>query len=185
MSDIVIRRAQPGDLSALLDLYNYYVINTPITFDIESRTLAQRQEWFDQFQAGGRYQCFVAGLDGKVVGWSCSTKFKEREAYATSVETSVYCAPECTGRGIGRQLYTSLFEALAGEDIHRAYGGITQPNEASNRLHVAMGFHPIGTYGEVGRKFGRFWDVTLYEREMSQAEAGLRHRPFASPSRRE
>jgi phosphinothricin acetyltransferase len=166
MSDIIIRPAAPGDLSALLAIYNYYVINTPITFDIEPRTLVQRQAWFDQFHDRGRYQCFVAALDHKVIGWACSGKFKEREAYATSVETTVYCAPGYTGRGLGHRLYTVLFEALEGEDIHRAYGGITQPNEASNRLHLAMGFHPIGNYNEVGRKFGRFWDVALYERPL-------------------
>jgi phosphinothricin acetyltransferase len=164
MSDIAIRRVAAADLSPLLDIYNHYVINTAVTFDIEARTLAQRQEWLDQFRDAGRYRCFVAILGGKAIGWACSTRLKEREAYATSVETSVYCAPGHTGRGLGRQLYATLFEALEGEDIHRAYGGITQPNDASNRLHVAMGFRPIGVQTEVGRKFGRFWDVALYER---------------------
>jgi phosphinothricin acetyltransferase len=166
MSDIIIRRAEPADLSPLLDIYNHYVVNTPITFDIEPRTLAQRQEWLDQFAPSGRYQCFVANEGGKVIGWACSAKFKEKQAYATSVETSVYCAPGYTGRGIGRRLYAALFEALQGEDIHRAYCGITLPNETSVGLHLAMGFRPIGTYREVGRKFGRFWDVALYERAM-------------------
>ncbi|HSC17543.1 MAG TPA: GNAT family N-acetyltransferase [Rhizomicrobium sp.] len=164
MSDIEIRRAKSADVSALLEIYNHYILKTPITFDIEPRTLAQRRDWLDHFAAAGRYQCFVASVGGETIGWACSTKFKEREAYATSVETSVYCAPGFTGRGIGRQLYATLFEALKGEDIHRAYGGITQPNEASNRLHLALGFRLIGTYGEVGRKFGRYWDVAIYER---------------------
>ena len=166
MSDISIRRAEPADLSPLLDIYNDYVLNTSITFDIEPRTLAQRQEWLDQFADRGRYQCFVAAMDAKPIGWACSAKFKEKEAYATSIETSVYCARGYTGRGIGRRLYAALFESLQGEDVHRAYGGITLPNEASIALHVAMGFRPIGTYREVGRKFGRFWDVALYERVM-------------------
>jgi phosphinothricin acetyltransferase len=166
MCDISIRRAEPSDLSPLLDIYNDYVRNTSITFDIEPRTLNQRQEWLDQFAHHGRYQCFVAVLAAKPIGWACSAKFKEKEAYATSIETSVYCARGYTGRGIGRRLYAALFEALQGEDIHRAYGGITLPNEASIGLHVAMGFRLIGTYRDVGRKFGRFWDVALYEREM-------------------
>jgi phosphinothricin acetyltransferase len=166
MNEISIRRAEPADLSSLLDIYNRYVLNTPITFDIEPRTLKQRQEWLDQFAGRGRYQCLVAVIGAKPVGWACSAKFKEKEAYATSIETSVYCAPGYTGRGIGRRLYAALFEALQGADIHRAYGGITLPNEASIGLHLAMGFRNIGIYREVGRKFGRFWDVALYEREM-------------------
>ncbi|HEY4116189.1 MAG TPA: GNAT family N-acetyltransferase [Rhizomicrobium sp.] len=166
MSDISIRRAEPADLSALLDIYNHYVLNTPISFDVEPRTLAQRQEWLEQFAAHGRYRCFVAAIRGNAIGWACSTKFKEREAYATSVEASVYCAPGFTRRGIGRRLYATLFEALQGEDIHRVYAGITLPNDASVKLHTAFGFRHIGTQNEVGFKFGRYWDVALYERAM-------------------
>jgi phosphinothricin acetyltransferase len=166
MSDLVIRPAQQDDLPALLAIYNHYVVHTPITFDIEPRTLAQRQEWLDQFSGSGRYQCLVASNGGTVVGYACSAKFKERDAYGTSIETSVYCAPDKARKGIGRSLYAALFEALKGEDIHRAFGGITLPNEGSVGLHLAMGFRHIGTYTEIGRKFGKYWDVALYLREM-------------------
>ena len=105
--------------------------------------------------------------DGKAIGWSCSGKFKEKAAYDTSVETSIYLAPGEQGKGLGRRLYHSLFEALAKEDVHRAFGGITQPNEASVGLHLAMGFSPVGTYREVGRKFGRFWDVAWYGKTLA------------------
>jgi phosphinothricin acetyltransferase len=166
VSVAAIRRADEGDLPALLDIYNHYVLNTPVTFDIEPRTLAQRQEWFAQFRAGGRYQCFVAVEAGKAVGWASSHPFKERAAYDTTIETSVYLAPDAAGRGLGRRLYDTLFAALRTEDIHRAYGGITLPNAASVALHDAFGFKHIGTYEEVGRKFGRFWDVGLFLRPM-------------------
>jgi phosphinothricin acetyltransferase len=169
MSDIQIRCAEPHDVPALLGIYNYYVLNTAITFDVEPRTLKEREGWFEQFESRGRYRCLVADLAGEVIGWASSARFKERAAYATSIETSVYCAPQHVGRGFGRRLYAALFEALRGEDIHRAYGGITQPNQASNALHVSAGFRHIGTYTEVGRKFGRYWDVALYERQMDGA----------------
>ena len=162
MAEISIRRAEQADLPALLDIYNHYVVNTPVTFDVEPRTLAQRQEWFDGFGASGRYQCFVAVRDDRPIGWACSAKFKEKAAYDTSVETSVYLAPSEVGKGIGKQLYGALFEHVSGEDIHRAYGGITMPNDASVALHRSLGFEHIGTYPEIGRKFGRFWDVALY-----------------------
>lgn len=166
MSGIVIRPAQQSDLSALLAIYNHYVVNTPATFDIEPRTLAQRQEWFDQFSPLGRYRCFVAADGMDIAGYACSARFKEREAYSTSIETSVYCAPDKMRRGTGRALYATLFEALKGEDIHRAFGGVTLPNPGSVGLHEAMGFRLIGTYTEIGRKFGKYWDVGLYLRDM-------------------
>ena len=166
MNTVSIRPVEQADLRALLDIYNHYIIHTPISFDIEPRTLAQRQEWLNGFATTGRYRCFVAVKDGSAIGWASSGRFKERAAYDTSIETSVYLAPDEKGKGLGRRLYATLFEALAGEDINRAYGGITLPNEASVGLHQAMGFRHIGTYTDVGRKFGRFWAVGFYERAM-------------------
>ena len=168
MSKPHVRHALASDLSALLHIYNHYVVHTHITFDLEPRTLEQRLEWFAGFSSAGRHQCFVAEEGGMPIGWASSSPFKERAAYNTSVETSVYLAPDATGRGIGRKLYETLFEALRHADAHRAYGGIAQPNEASVRLHERLGFRCMGTYHEVGRKFGRFWDVAVYERRLGR-----------------
>jgi phosphinothricin acetyltransferase len=172
MSEIAIRRVEQGDLPALLDIYNHYVRETSITFDVEPRTLAQRQTWLDGFAAAGRYQCFVAVKDGAILGWASSHRYNERAAYDTTVASSIYLAPDATGQGLGRRLYATLFDALAGEDIHRIFGGITLPNEASVRLHLAFGFQPAGNYPEVGRKFGRYWDVATYIRPMPPNGAG-------------
>jgi phosphinothricin acetyltransferase len=166
MSDIVIRRVEQGDLPVLLDIYNHYVVHTPITFDLEPRTLAQRQEWLDGFRPSGRYQCFVAARGGTPIGWTCSSRFREKAAYETTIETSIYVAPGEAGKGLGRRLYQTLFEALKGQDIHRAYGGVTLPNDASVALHRSMGFEHVGTYPEIGRKFGKYWDVAHYVRAM-------------------
>lgn len=166
MADIPIRHAEERDLPALLEIYNHYVVNTPITFDIEPRTLEQRRQWLDGFDVTGRYQCFVALKEGAVVGWASSMRFRERAAYDTTIETSVYVAPGLHRQGIGRRLYAALFDALKTQDIQRAYGGVTQPNAASNALHEAMGFRRAGLLDQVGRKFGRFWDVAVYLRPM-------------------
>ena len=167
MTDTTIRRAEQADLPALLDIYNHYVLNTAITFDIEPRTLAQRREWLGQFSDSGRYQCFVPVRDGQALGWVCSARFKEKEAYATTIETSIYLAPGEGGKGLGRRLYETLFDAIAGEDIHRIFAGTTLPNEASVNLHKAMGFRLVGVQPEVGRKFGKFWDVAQFFRYMN------------------
>jgi len=163
---ILIRRVLQSDLPALLAIYNHYIETTAITFDLEPKTLEQRQAWLDSFQTSGRYQCFVAEKDGVAIGWACSGKFREKDAYNTTVETSVYLAPGMSGQGLGRRLYTTLFEALAKEDVHQLIGGLTVPNEPSVRLHLACGFQKLGQFHEVGRKFGRFWDVVFYEKTL-------------------
>jgi phosphinothricin acetyltransferase len=167
MTGASIRRVEQGDLPALLEIYNHYVRETAITLDIAPRTLAQRQQWLDSFAATGRYQCFVAVKDGAAIGWASSHRYNERAGYDATVASSVYLAPDGCGQGLGKRLYATLFEALRGEDIHRLFGGITLPNEASVRLHLALGFQPAGIYPELGRKFGRFWDVATYLRPMS------------------
>ncbi|SRR5579862_1250305 len=164
MTDPTIRPAEPADLPALLDIYNHYVLTTPVTFDIEPRTLEQRRAWFDQFSSQGRYRCFAAERRGRAIGWACSARFKEKEAYETTIETSIYLAPDAVGRGLGGALYKKLFEALADEDIHRAFAGVTVPNDASVALHRSLGFEQVGLYLEIGRKFGRFWDTALFVR---------------------
>jgi len=166
MSEILIRRAERADLPALRDIYNHYAVNTSVNFDIEARTMAEREEWFAQFGTRGRYQCFVAEEGGRVIAYAGSTRFKEKEAYQTTIEMTIYCAPDRGGQGLGRKLYTRLFEALKGEDIHRAYAGVTLPNRGSVAIHEAFGFHRVGTYAEVGRKFGKYWDVGLFLKDM-------------------
>src|SRR5581483_10624919 len=78
MESLAIRPFEAGDVPPLLDVYNHYVINTPVTFDIEPRTLAQRQEWFSQFVPAGRHRCFVAARDGRAVGWAASARYHAR-----------------------------------------------------------------------------------------------------------
>ena len=99
---------------------------------------------------------------GEAIGWSCSGKFKEKAAYDTSVEMSIYLKPGEEGQGLRRRLYRTLLDALAKEDVHNAFGGVTVPNDASVGLHRAMGFSLVGTYREVSRKFGKYWDVSWY-----------------------
>src|SRR5688572_11874771 len=122
--DVVIRRVEQGDLGALLDIYNYYVRDTAVTFDVEPRTLEQRQAWLNGFAPTGRHRCLVAAQNGTAIGWASSHPYHERAAYETTILTSIYLAPGLTGQGIGRRLYTALFDALKGEDIHRAIGMI-------------------------------------------------------------
>jgi phosphinothricin acetyltransferase len=166
MNEFDIRPVEQIDLPELLEIYNHYVLTTPVTFDIEPLSLSQRQEWLDKFSLTGSHRCFVAIRNGKPVGWATSSKFRDRPAYNITVETSVYLTPEETGKGLGRELYQTLFDSLSQENVHKALGGITLPNEASVKLHLSMGFKLVGVFHEIGFKFGRYWDVAWYERAM-------------------
>jgi phosphinothricin acetyltransferase len=166
LKNIRIRDASRADLAAITEIYNYYVIHTPITFDTEPFTPEQRADWFDDHCDGRRYRLLVAEENSQIVGYAGTGRFRAKPAYDTSVEATIYCASGATGRGIGTKLYDALFEAIASEDINRILGGITLPNEASLVLHRRFGFKEVGIFSENGRKFGRYWDVVWVERSL-------------------
>ena len=164
MSEMRIRAAERADLARMTELYNYYVLNTAVTFDVEAYTVERREAWFAQFGVTGRYRLLVAEENGVVMGYAGTLRFRPKGAYETTVETTIYCAPERVGKGIGRRLYAELFEALKGEDVHRFVAGCTLPNAASEALHRQFGFKVVGVFSEIGRKFGKYWDVCWLER---------------------
>jgi phosphinothricin acetyltransferase len=165
----ITRPAALADLPRLVEIYNHYVVHTPITFDLEPVTVEQRRPWFDQHAATGRHRLFVAEASGVAVAYACSHQFRVKAAYDTTVETSVYCDPSWTGRGLGAALYRVLFDAIRDEDIATYIAGITLPNEASIALHARFGFQHVGTMTRVGRKFGQYWDVAWYQTSQTES----------------
>jgi phosphinothricin acetyltransferase len=164
---IVVRPASLDDLTGITAIHNHYIVNTHITFDIRPCRPEQRVAWFHDHSDGKRYRLLVAcASDGTVLGYSCTGRHRTKDAYDTTVESSIGCRPDATGRGIGTMLYGALFDALAGQDIRRVVAGIAQPNAASNALHGRFGFKLIGTFSEVGRKFDQYWDVMWMERPL-------------------
>lgn len=167
MVTAVVRRGLPRDLPELTEIYNHYVVNTPVTFDTTPWTIERRSEWFAGFADTGRHQLFVAERDGHVVGYGGSVRFRAKAAYDTSVESSIYLAPGATGEGIGGLLYERLLSVLGDAGVHMVMAGMTLPNDASSRLHARMGFESCGVMREVGYKFDRYWDVEWLQRRIS------------------
>lgn len=165
-ADVKVRTATADDLEAINEIYNHYVRETHVTFDLEPISIETRREWFGHYDASGPHRVFVAEAEGDVIGFTTSSRFRPKPGYDTSVETSVYVTPDAVGRGAGRRLYEALFGALEGQDIHRAYAGIALPNPASLALHERFGFKRVALFTEQGRKFDRYWDVAWFEKPL-------------------
>ena len=165
---IIIKPGEAGDVPRLTEIYNRYIAITPIRFDKEPVSAGQRlSSWFNHYSLTGPFRLLVAKVNGKTVGDASSSQFRTKAAYYTSVKSSIYIDPLELGRGIGSKLYAALFEQLEDTEVHRAYGGITLPNEASMALHRKFGFQEIGVYSEVGYKFDQFYDVCWLEKSFS------------------
>jgi len=165
-ADVRVRSATEADLEALNEIYNHYVRETHMTFDLEPMSMEKRREWFSHYAVTGPHRLLVAEAEEKVIGYASSSRVRPKPGYDTSVETSVYLEPDAVGRGAGRRLYEELFRSLEGEDIHRAYAGIALPNPASIALHERFGFKRVALFTEQGRKFDRYWDVAWFEKPL-------------------
>ena len=152
-----IRPGVEADLRALNDVYDHYVRATHVTFDLEPISIEDRRAWFEDHALTGSHRLFVACADDRLVGFATSSPYAARRGYDTSVQTSVHLAPDVTGRGIGTALYRTLFEAIAPQDLHRAYAGVALPNDGSLALHPRFGFEQVAHFTQQGPKFGRFW----------------------------
>ena len=139
-------------------IHAHYAAQSVATFDLEPLGVeAWRSKLDDAVTAG--HPWLVLDEDGEVAGYAISGTFRPKAAYRTTVETTVYLHPGAVGRGAALRLYEALLAEAAERDFHRAVAGVTLPNEASVRLHEALGFKAVGVFTEVGHKFGEWHDV--------------------------
>lgn len=158
---LTIRRAAVSDLSAITEIYNEAILTTTATFDIEPKTLEDRLQWFKGH--GDRHPVLVAELDGHVVGWSCLSRWRQRAAYDDAAETSFYVQEQHRGKGIGRRLKHEIIEEARRLGFHTLIAGAAQGSDASLHLNESFGFKVVGTFRDVGHKFGKRLDVTYLQ----------------------
>jgi phosphinothricin acetyltransferase len=158
----MLRAATTTDAAAIAEIYNYYVLNTIITFEEEAVPVAEMAQRLTDVLGGG-LPWFVWEEGGRVLGYAYAGKWKSRCAYRYSVESSIYLAPSATGRGLGTKLYLALIDALRAKGIHSIIGGIALPNPASVGVSEKLGFQKIGHFKEVGWKFEKWIDVGYWE----------------------
>ena len=166
---VTLRLAALSDAEQIRQIYNYEVSNTVATFDLVPRSLADQQRWITD--RNGAFAAIVAidGRDpagdaaGDVVGFGSLSPYKERAAYRTSVEDSVYVRRDRGGQGIGKLILSELLSIGAASGFHAVFGRISASSEASIALHRSCGFELVGIEREVGRKFNRWLDVALMQ----------------------
>lgn len=164
----MIRDADAGDAPGCLAVYAPYVQDTTVTFEVDVPTV---EEMARRIAAAQRAHAWVVlEEDGRVRGYAYAGPFKERPAYRWACEVSVYLEPGRRRRGEGRALYEALFTRLRARGYLRAGAGMTLPNEASEGLHRALGFTPVGTYRRIGWKHGAWRDVAWVQLDLGGDE---------------
>lgn len=168
MSSKYIRLATLDDTNAILDIYAYYIRNTTISFETEVPSLSEFESRIEGIIS--IYPWLVYEENGKILGYAYACRHRQRAAYQWAVDVAIYLDKDTTGKGIGKKLYQVLLSILKLQGFYVAYGGVTQPNEPSNALHINNGFKKIAEYKNVGYKMGKWHTVIWYSKPLNSSE---------------
>ncbi len=159
---VTLRAAILSDAEAIAEIYNREVLNSTVTFDLVPRSLEAQRAWIVDHQ--GAYPAIVAASEtGEVIGFASLSPYRDRPAYATTAEDSVYVHHAHRGQGVGRKLLSGLVSRASQHGFHSIIARVVGGHEASIGLHQSLGFQIVGVEREVGRKFGKWLDVVILQ----------------------
>jgi len=162
-----IRDVEANDLPDIREIYNYYVVNSVVTFDEDEMTL---REWKAKFATLTKLKMpFIAAVapGGTVLGYALVSPWKSKAAYRYTVENSIYIRPAATGKGLGRALLAELLDRSKKAGLKEVLAVIADKGaEASISLHESFGFKETGRMGRVGFKFDRWLGTVLMQRSL-------------------
>ncbi len=156
-----LRPATPADAAATAAIYNHEVTTSTVTFDLVTRTVEEQADWLGA--RAGALEVVVAEVDGAIAGFASLSPYRDRPAYRTTVEDSVYVHADHRGTGVGRALLGEIVAVADGRGFHSVMARIVGGHDASIRLHAGLGFEHVGIEREVGRKFGRWLDIVIMQ----------------------
>jgi phosphinothricin acetyltransferase len=168
--EIVIRPAEPGDMTRVQEIYAFHVLRGTASFEEEPPDHAEMCRRREAALAVG-LPYLVAQRDGTILGFAYATRYRPRSAYRYTAEDSVYLDPSAIGGGTGRALLAKVLELSAAAGYREMIAVIGDTgNAASIGLHRALGFRHVGTFTRVGLKFGRWLDTVLMQRSLLDAD---------------
>ncbi|HWL93252.1 MAG TPA: GNAT family N-acetyltransferase [Phycisphaerae bacterium] len=158
---MLIRPAIKEDFPAIAELTNDFIRSTAVHFAYEPVSAGELEDQWRETRV--RFPWFTAEINGRFAGYAKAGPWRTRAAYQWTAEVGIYIEAVHRGSGVGKRLYTALIDELRERGFHSAVGGMTQPNDASARLHERLGFEFVGSFREAGRKMGEWHDVAFWQ----------------------
>ena len=162
---MMIRSVQLSDAAAIRAIYQPYVTETAITFEVDVPTVQEFERRITKTLT--QFPYLVAEVDGKVVGYAYASTYYARAAYDWTTELSIYVAKESLGQGIGSALYTALEEELEARGYLRFLACIAVPNEASISMHEKRGYVQVAHFPKIGYKFNKWHDIVWMQKNLN------------------
>ncbi len=158
-----LRPATLDDLAKINAIYNHYVLTSTATYQTVPETEGARQVWFRD-RDPIRHPVTMVELAGHPVAWGSLSPFGKREAFARTVENSIYIHPDFQRRGLGSLLLQNQIQQATAAGHHAIVSAISGDQSGSLALHAVHGFTETGRLREVGWKFGQWLDLVYLQR---------------------
>ena len=162
-TEVTTRPATIADAGAIAEIYNREVMETTATFDLVPRSLEQQQAWLSDRSGAFSAMVAVDTATKQIIGFASLSPYKERAAYRTTVENSVYVHRDFGGRGVGKLMMSELIGTARAAGFHAIIARIEASSVASRALHASCGFELVGIERQVGRKFNKWLDVAIMQ----------------------
>lgn len=166
MKEMKIRMATIEDASSILDIYEPYILNTPITFEYDKVAIKEFEGRIENIQS--KYPYLVCTIEDTIVGYAYCSTHRERAGFKWDCECSVYLKEEYSRKGIASSLYEALFTIMYTLGYYNIYALICVPNDKSVALHHKFGFYEIGTYANTAYKLGEWRDLLVMVKELRE-----------------
>jgi len=156
--------------SQILEIFNDAILNSTALYDYKPWTMNTMRLWFETKR---QHNFPVIGLlndSGTLMGFASYGQFRIRPAYKYTIENSLYVHRNFRGQGLGKILLTQLIENAKAQQYHCIVGVIDAENAVSIGLHEKFGFKNVGTFKEVGYKFGKWLDATFMQLNLPTPE---------------
>ena len=168
MTSVTFRPATHADAPALVDIYNHYVTTSTVTFDVDPWTVADMEHKIDAV-AKLSMPFIVAELEGDLIGYAYLSTWRDKCAYETTMENTLYLREDARGLGIGRLLLDELVRLGGEAGVREVIAVIASSTDAvpSIRLHERAGFARVGEMDNVGRKFDEWLGVVMMQKSLA------------------
>lgn len=166
-NEVTLRPATIDDLSQILEIYNYYIRNSVVTFDLEPMSIDDWREKFEWIKSLELPFICAVSASGQVLGFAYVAPWRQKAAYRRTVEDSIYLRPAAIGKRVGTKLLERLIEDSRKAGVKEIVAVISDKGaESSIKLHQTFGFKHQGHLGKVGFKFGRWLGTVLMQKSL-------------------
>jgi len=162
MGTLSFKEPRENELQFILDIYNYYILNTTANYYLNPISIQQLKNHI--FIKHDRYKTYLIYNNDNMIGFCFITQFRKKDAYSRTAEIGIYLKPEYTGKKFGEEIILHLEKVAKSNNIKVLVGSISSENIQSIKLVEKMGYVQCAHYKEVAEKFGRLLDVIDYQK---------------------